>query len=141
MLSSADDKTRKAADALLANMKVKTGVSGDIRLDAKWQGGGDVDLALIHPKGHRVSWLGAPTRALISAEDVTSTSHEALGLLGGRSGEYVVEVVRASGEGPISGTITIRASGDTRTVPFRLEGNRLSVGTVRVRFESRLVPF
>jgi hypothetical protein len=141
MLTRASTDARKRTDDLLAKMKEQTGLNGEIRLEAKWQGGQDIDVSLIHPQGHRISWLGAPSKELISAEDVTSTSREGLALLGSAGGEYVVEIVRASGEGPIRGELILRVPGDTRTIPFVLEGERLALGTVNVRFESRLVPF
>jgi len=140
MLSGADEKTRRVAEAALNKMKDQTGLRGELRLEAKWDGGQhDLDIALIHPDGHRVSWLGAPTRAIISAEDVNSTSHEGLALLGSKAGEYVIEITRASGQGTARGTMTVRAGGITRSIPFVLEGDRLTLGTVRVFWKSRLV--
>ncbi len=140
MLSGADDKTRKAAEAALTKMKDETGLRGELRLEAKWDGGShDLDISLIHPDGHRVSWLGAPTRAIISAEDVHSTSREALALLGSKAGEYVIEITRASGQGTVRGTLTVRVAGATRSIPFVLDGDRLTLGTVRVFWKSRLV--
>jgi hypothetical protein len=85
--------------------------------------------------------LGAPSREVIGAEDVVSTRREGLSLLGSQAGEYVIEIVRAAGEGPVRGELVLRVPGDTRTIPFVLEGERLALGTVQVRFESRLVPF
>ena len=143
MLASADAKVKKQAEAALKGMKDKSDLArGDIKITATWDGGGDVDVALIHPKGHRVSWLGAPTKAIISAEDVLSTRREALGLLGSPAGEYVIEVVRGSGAtGPQRGELLVTAAGQTRKIPFDLVGERQSVGTIRVSFKSRLVPF
>ena len=37
---------------------------GDLRLEAHWLGDADLDLALVDPDGHRVSWLGAPPRGV-----------------------------------------------------------------------------
>jgi hypothetical protein len=141
MLTDADETTRKQADTRLQ----KTGndedtLRGELRLQATWEGGADLDLALIHPSGHRVSWLGAPTKAIISATDVTNTGKEGLAFFGSPSGEYVVEVVRASGEGPVRGTLELSGPGDRRSIPFVLEGQRATVATLRVSFQSRLVP-
>ena len=142
MLASADDKVRGQAKRLLDGMKDKVdAVRGEVRVTATWEGGhADLDIGLVHPDGHRVSWLGAPTKALISAEDVGSTRREALGLLGSKAGEYAIEIVRASGEGTIRGEVVIRAAGNTRTVPFTLTGERATVGTMRIFWRSRLVP-
>jgi hypothetical protein len=102
-------------------------------------GAHDLDVALLHQSGQRISWLGAPSRALISAENVTSRTTEQLGLLGSAAGEYTVEITRASGEGPVSGELRLRAPGMHRTIPFTLQGDRLTLGTLRVGWRSRLV--
>ncbi len=141
MLNAASSKTRKRAETLLKRMKDGADkLRGELRLTATWQGSGqDLDIALIHPDGHRVSWLGAPTKAIITAEDVTSTSREGLSLLGSKAGEYLIEVVRVKGTGPVSGSMVVRAGGTTRTIPFSMQGQRLALGTVRMRWQSRLV--
>jgi len=142
MLSSADEKVRKAAEALLNQAKDHSDVlRGDLRLEATWSNGDhDLDLALLHPDGHRVSWLGAPTRSVITATDVTSHSREGLALRGGKPGEYVIEVVRAQGSGPVSGTVQVTAAGTKKSIPFTLEGNRVTLGIAKIRMQSRLVP-
>ncbi|MCA9596538.1 MAG: FecR domain-containing protein [Myxococcales bacterium] len=141
MLAAVSDSERTIAERLVTKVDArKDDLSGDLRVEANWNGGGDVDLALLHPDGHRVSWLGAPTRSVISATDVTSTRHEGLALRGAKPGEYVVEVVRASGNGPIRGDVTITVAGTRRTLPFDLEGNRETVGIAKVSMQSRLVP-
>lgn len=150
LMRAAEDGVRKNAERELTKAPAKDlGVRGDVQVTATWQGGADVDLALVHPKGHRVSWLGAPTRAIISAADVTSLSTESLGLLGSPAGEYAIEVVRARPEGPgvtgvslppVTGELTIRAAGTVRKIPFTLVGDRVVVGTMRVSFRSQLVP-
>lgn len=143
MLSNADEKVRKAAQRLVDNMKSESDKArGEVQLTATWQGGQhDLDIALIHPDGHRVSWLGAPTKGIISAEDVNSLRREKLGLLGSKAGEYVIEIVRASGEGPVRGELEIRAAGNTRRIPFDMTGERESLGVMKVFWRSRLVPF
>ena len=81
MLVSADDKVRKSAERQLKGMKAPSDKArGDVRITATWEGAGvDLDIGLIHPKGLRVSWLGAPSKAIISAEDVTSTRPRGVG--------------------------------------------------------------
>jgi hypothetical protein len=142
MLARASDTVRSQVDAALAQRKVDTTLRGDLRIEATWEGSGhDLDLALIHPAGHRVSWLGAPTKEIISAVDVTSSAGEGLALLGSQAGEYVIEIVRSRGEGPVRGTLKVQAGGAVRSIPFTLTGERVALGTVRVFFESRLVPW
>jgi hypothetical protein len=142
MLRGADAKVRDRAEQLLKSRKDDEGIRGDVRVTATWEGGvHDLDVALIHPQGHRVSWLGAATRSVISAEDVTSVRREGLGVLGAEAGEYAIEVVRAAGEGPVRGELTVTAAGATRKLPFVLQGDRVVLGTMRIFFEQRLVPW
>ena len=143
MLSVADPDARKLVDSLLAKTPPPpNALSGDFKLEATWQGAADVDLALLHPEGHRVSWLGAPTKGRISAVDVTSLSHEGLALTGSDAGDYVIEVTRAAGDAPVSGTIVVNVAGTRRDVPFSLGvgEKRRVVGLATVRWQSRLVP-
>ncbi|MGE0323638.1 MAG: FecR domain-containing protein [Polyangiaceae bacterium] len=141
MLDSVDARTKTSAEALAKKLDTEEKLSGDFRVEANWSGGDtDLDLALLHPDGHRVSWLGAPTRSIITATDVTSTSREGLALRGAKAGEYVVEVVRASGSGPVSGTVTVSVAGTKKQIPFTLDGQRRTLGVVTIGFKSRLVP-
>ncbi len=143
LLETAEVSTRTAAERLLSGPDpiATEALSGDLRLEATWDGGADLDLALIHPEGHRVSWLGAPTRSVITARDVVSTTTEGLSLRGAKPGEYAIEVVRASGtEGQVRGSLKVTAAGTTQSIPFVLDGSRLMLGTVRITMQERLVP-
>ena len=60
MLAAASDKTRDAAKARLKGIDDDERLRGELRLNAEWSGDADVDLGIVHPDGHRVSWLGAP---------------------------------------------------------------------------------
>jgi hypothetical protein len=144
MLSAADGETRGRAETELGKMKPpEDKLRGELRLEASWQGSGtDLDLALLGPDGRRISWLGAPGKGLVSAIDVTSSSHEGLALLGSDAGDYVIEVTRASGEGPASGTLTVDVAGTRQQLPFNLGPGerRKTLGLANVRWQSRLVP-
>jgi hypothetical protein len=144
LLSAAAADTRAAADRELGKLATqKDELRGELRLEANWQGGADLDLALLHPDGHRVSWLGAPTKGLISAVDVASGSHEGLALLGSDAGDYVIEVTRASGEAPVTGTVSVTVPGaGRRDISFSMGAGekRKALGLVNVRWQSRLVP-
>jgi len=141
LLANADATVRASAERLLAAAAPDLDtLKGDLRVEGTWSGGADVDLALIDPDGHRVSWLGAPTRGVISARSVTSTREEGLALSGGKPGEYVVEVVRGSGTDRASGELTITVAGTTRRVAFTLDGPRTSVAIARIEMRSELVP-
>lgn len=117
-------------------------LAGDLKLEATWDSGADIDLSLLDPDGHRISWLGAPTRAVIFARDVTSASSEGLSVRGAKPGDYVIEVVRPDSEAEreISGTIVVSAAGQVRRIPFRLDETRRPVGLVSIKTRSRLVP-
>jgi tetratricopeptide (TPR) repeat protein len=148
--SMAPAALRAKLDQALAKRPADDLISGDFRLEASWEGGAaedadDIDLVIVHPDGFRVSWLGAPTRAVISARDVLSTRHEALGLSGAKAGSYAIELVRnAAAEGTLRGTVTgdlkLTVGNQVRSLPFKLEGSRVRVATVDLSFTSRLVP-
>jgi hypothetical protein len=116
-------------------------LAGDLKLEATWTGGADLDLGIIDPEGRRISFLGAPTRAVISARDVTSRDREALALRGAAPGEYLVEIVRSEpGERTESGELTVTIAGTVRKIPFRLSGSRITIALVELRMVSQLVP-
>jgi hypothetical protein len=141
LLGAATAQTRAAAERRWKDATPPTALSGDLRLEAEWSGGDcDVDLALITPDGHRVSWLGAPTREVISAVDVTRRDREGLALRGAAPGEYVIEIVRGSGRGSVTGEVTVHAADTQRKVPFTLDGDRVVVGLARITQAERLVP-
>ncbi|WP_437966658.1 FecR domain-containing protein [Sorangium sp. So ce260] len=126
---------------------------GDVQLSAEWTGGADLDLALVDAQGRRLSWMGSTLGTLgVRSRDATSTRAESLALRSLPKGSYIVEIARASAgdgaspsalsgaAGAVRGELTLRLAGETRKVPFALEGARLELGTVRVFFTSRLVP-
>jgi tetratricopeptide (TPR) repeat protein len=115
-------------------------LGGDVRVDASWSGGADLDVALVDTEGHRVSWLGAATRSIISARDATSTSRESLALRGASPGEYVVELTRGSGVGSARGELVVNLAGTVRRVPFSFDGDRRAVALLRITMQPRLVP-
>ncbi len=142
LTAAASDATRTAADALLAvPAPDASALLGDLRLQATWDSGDDLDLSLLPSDGNRVSWLGAPTKAIITARDVESTSREGLALQGGAPGDYVVEVTRPEGHTrTVRGSVDITAAGERRSVPFVLDGQRMRVALVKISAKSRLVP-
>ncbi|MBK8254178.1 MAG: FecR domain-containing protein [Polyangiaceae bacterium] len=142
-----DAKTRDAVEKAITTTVASTTqtVRGDVRVTADWTGGGDVDIALIDSQGKRMSWLGGTnSKVTVSASNATGSSSETLGFLGLGSGSYIIEVSRAAGTDvnvPISGDVTIvMPGGGSRKVHFNLNGARTEIGTVRVFFESKLVP-
>ena len=142
LMALADEPTRRAADPLFAaSLPDPSALSGDLKLEATWDGGDDIDLAMLAPDGGRVSWLGAPTRAIISARDVQSTSREGLALKGSSPGDYVVELTRPLGHrGTVRGTVSVFAAGERRAIPFVLDGSSTRVALLHITTRSRLVP-
>jgi tetratricopeptide (TPR) repeat protein len=146
LLRGIDASIRSAAERL-ATMSVQPDtLSGDLRLTAKWNGHSsvDLDLALIDPDGYRISWLGAPSRSVISALNVTSVAEESLSLRGGKPGEYVIEIALADerrGEPiDVSGSLEISVAGTQRTIPFRLSAVSERLGTIKITTVPKLVP-
>lgn len=136
------ERVLRAAERLLDKPRSADTLSGDLRVTATWRGEGvDVDLSVIDPDAHRVSWLGAPTRAVISATNVVSVNEEGLSLRGGKPGEYLLEVSRGSGRGKVEGTVTVNLAGTTRQIPFALDGDRTVLGVLKITTVPRLVPF
>lgn len=115
------------------------GVNGDVVVSATWDGGTDLDVVLLDPGGRRAGVASRMKGARV--EGAMARDHETLALATGEAGAFVVEMVR-TGEGtaPVSGKLTIRAFGQTQTVPFTLTGVRTQVARVDVRWEAELVP-
>lgn len=142
LLAAVTSQVRFEAERQEAAARPNDELSGDLRVSATWQGAEhDLDLVMLHPEGFRVSWLGAPTRSVISATDVLSVRREGLALRGADAGQYAIEVVRSSPSfEAIHGTLEIVAGKETRSVPFTLDGDRLRVATAEIKLQSRLVP-
>jgi len=142
LIAALSPDVRQQALSLEEKPRLGDELAGDLRVQATWQGAEhDLDLVILHPEGYRVSWLGAPTRAVISATDVLSVHREGLALRGADAGQYAIEVVRSSAtSGPVRGNLSLRVGETERSIPFVLEGERVRVATGRIRLEGRLVP-
>jgi len=142
----ADDDARTRAAELAgrppARERVRTGGAGRaLALDARWEGEVDVDLTVVTPQGTRLSWLGG--RRTVRGEDGTTFGRESLGLRRASAGSYLLEVTRARADDhtPVEGTIRVRLFGESRTIPFRLDGEvRSSVARLVVERRTRIVP-
>lgn len=142
LLAAVTPTLRGAVERLAAAPRASDELSGDLRVEASWHGAEhDLDLVILHPEGFRVSWLGAPTRSVISATDVLSVHREGLALRGAGAGQYAIEIVRSSpGLEPVRGSLELVAGKARRSVPFVLTGERLRVATAEIKLASRLVP-
>jgi len=141
-LALVDEKTAHLATSLAATAAPDDSrLLGDLRVEATWSDDADLDLAILHPDGQRVSWLGAPTRELISARDVLDRGREGLALSGAKPGEYAIEIVRSGGySGAVRGELSVFAAGETRRIPFTLDGQRLTIALAEIKMVPRLVP-
>jgi tetratricopeptide (TPR) repeat protein len=141
-LALVDEKTARLATALADTPAPDDSrLVGDLRVEATWFEDADLDLAILHPDGQRVSWLGAPTREVIAARDVLSHGQEGLSLSGAKPGEYAIEVVRSgTATGPVRGEISIHAAGETRRIPFVLDGQRRTLALAEITMVPRLIP-
>ncbi len=141
LLSNAGDRVRQQAEKTLAqSLDRGDELSGDLRVEANWSEGADLDIALITPDGQRVSWLGAPTRQVITARDVTSRSSEGLAVRNAPAGSYVIELVRVSGSGPVHGELSLTVADLRRKVPFTLRDDRTVAGIATITVVPKLVP-
>ncbi len=138
------DTQRTAITNALAKFekeKSETATFGDVIVSATWNGGADLDLAIVDPNGRRAS---AVTRMKgTRVEGATARDHESLALSSGEGGSFLIEVVRANGAeatSPVSGTVTIKAFGQSQSIPFTLTSARTQVGRVDARWEQELVP-
>lgn len=132
---------RRVEAAAVLPVPVPSSVRGEVTLSASWDVPADLDLALIDPRGNRISWMGG--RSGITARSVRDTHAEALGVARPSLGEYVVEVSRTSVDGRmIRGHVEVNALGDRRTVSFTLMPgtDTQRVARVNITREAQLVP-
>jgi hypothetical protein len=138
-----DATARASVTSAVARLEAAKAESatGDVVVSATWDGGADLDLALLDPSGRRAGVASRLKGARV--EGAQARDHEALALATNEAGPFVVEIVRASAPesmAPVTGRVTIRAFGQTQTVPFTLTGARAHVARVDVRWEAELVP-
>jgi hypothetical protein len=141
LLSAAGQNLRQQAEQRAAGRaRSDSELDGDLKVEASWNSGVDLDLSLLDPDGHRISWLGTPGKAVIAARDVTSLGSEGLSVRGAKPGDYVIELVKPDGGSDVSGTLTVSVAGTVRKIPFRLDGTRRAIALASVKMRSRLVP-
>ncbi len=148
LLANAPTSLRDKIDTTSRTLKLNEApaLAGDVKITATWNAPVDLDIALVDKTGRRFSWLGSTAQLInVTAKDGGSTSTETIAVSNLNQGTFNVEVVRAAGDttnrGPITGEITFTfPGGQTKKQAFTLNGNRAEVGSVRVFFESRLVP-
>ncbi|MFO0560030.1 MAG: VIT domain-containing protein [Polyangiales bacterium] len=146
--SITDSAQRTALEATMTRLSnantnaSNNSVRGELVIDATWDAPADLDIAVIDPKGTRVTWAWGRTRGL-TVRDATAQSRESLGLSSlQQTGDYVIEVSRTSrSTGSVRGSITLRAMGRTRTFRLAMEPSEDTrrIGAVRITRTERLI--
>jgi tetratricopeptide (TPR) repeat protein len=133
----ATDEDRTAAEKAATIAPASMSARGDLVINARWDSGADVDVALITPDGSRVSWMGG--RNDVTVENSTATDRELLALRSIKRGNYLVEVTRnGNASGAVRGSLDISVLGSKKTIPFELMGSRATVGRVNIALEERM---
>nr|MBA2544661.1 VWA domain-containing protein [Deltaproteobacteria bacterium] len=139
MKGLADDAARAAADKALLAADAAPKAGGDLVVNARWEGGADLDLSLVTPDGTRVSWMGGRTDVRVA--DATSTEKEQLTIKSLKRGHYLLEVARgAASTGTMRGTLDLVVLGSKKSVPFELGSSqaRKTIARVSVNMEERV---
>lgn len=145
-LAGLKDAQRTAVSTAITKLEAQRseGTFGDVVVSATWSGGMDLDVVLVDPSGRRAGAVSRLKNARV--DGATSRDRETVALSSGEAGSFLVEMVRtnvadpSAGTPPVAGTVTVKAFGQTRSIPFTLTGARTQVGRVDVRWESELVP-
>ncbi len=141
LLGNAADRVRQQAEKILERSpEPSDALLGDLRVEANWSSDADIDIALVTPDGQRVSWLGAPTRQVITARDVISRSGEGLAYRNAPAGSYVIELVRVSGSGTVHGNLSLTIADLRRNVSFTLKDDRVVAGIATISVVPKLIP-
>jgi DNA-directed RNA polymerase specialized sigma24 family protein/tetratricopeptide (TPR) repeat protein len=138
-LASEPDR-RRAQSLALAPQPRGIPSRGEVVLDARWNNGEDLDLALISPQGTRISWMGG--RKSVFADRVANQGNERLGLGVVSPGSYLVEISRTDTTSlqPVRGNIRLTALGLRQDLPFFLSGRQVVTATLVVERKSHLEP-
>lgn len=109
--------------------------SDRLTLKASWEGGADLDVVVVSPRGRVLSWLGGAKR--VGAHDVRSTKEERLALSAEELGSYRVFVVPKGGAAGtrVAGKVRLSAYGKARTLRFEVDagGGATAVGEMSVK--------
>lgn len=139
MQQLADDSTRAAVDKhIVAPAPANT--KRDVVVDARWDGGDDLDISIVTPDGTRVSWMGG--RSDVRVVDATSTAKEQLAIESIKRGNYLIEVARSntSSSNIVRGTLDLTVLGTKKALPFELTAGqpRKTVGRLAINMQERL---
>ena len=137
---ASEPERRRAQSLALTALPRGIPARSEVMLDARWNHGEDLDLALISPQGTRISWMGG--RKSVFADHVADPGQERLGLGQVSPGTYLVEISRtdATSTYPVRGNIRLTALGARHDLPFSLVGRQVVTATLVVERQSHLEP-
>jgi hypothetical protein len=140
LASVREERTRARAEDIAGELPAAPSTHRDLSVDASWSGAVDLDITIVAPDGTRLSWMGG--RTTVVGRDAAAIGRETLGLRTATVGSYVIEIARTrlDDHRPITGELRIRSLDSSRTIPFRLDHERVEVARARIRRESRLEP-
>ncbi len=109
---------------------------GQLTIEASWETSADLDVSVITDEGTRIWWLGG--RTSVVGDETGSRTGEKLGLRRLSNGRYQIEVSRTdpSDRSPVTGTLRIRAHGESRSVDFELAPEAKRVTAARLQATS-----
>lgn len=96
----------------------------DLRATLRFTGPGDVDIAVVDPRGRRLSALRPDDIKVLEAPGSETLTYGAV------RKSLAIEVSRISGTGSVTGELTLRTPTVTRTYPFTLDQGSLRLATV-----------
>jgi hypothetical protein len=106
----------------------KTRVSGPFRVIGTWETTSDLDLVAVSPQGRVLSWQGGGE---LTVGDVDALDREDLAFKGNDNGTWQIFVVRRGdlrdSDSRTEGALRISAHGQSRRVPFVIEGGEVAV--------------
>ncbi|MFO0675982.1 MAG: VIT domain-containing protein [Polyangiaceae bacterium] len=136
---SRESVARKVAALDVAESSKSERATGDVVVDASWDGDADLDVTVVDPQGNRIAWTSRAKGVRVA--DPRSRRHEVLGFPATVAGAYAIELTRTGdGSRASRGVVRITAFGSTKSQDFVLTGTRTSVGAAIVKWKSRMVP-
>jgi hypothetical protein len=137
VLGEMPDAQRAAIEKAATVSALPPRTDGEVKIDARWSGGADLDLSLVTPDGTRVSWMGGKSDAIVT--DATSTEREEMAIRSIRRGNYLIEIARGTpSTGVVRGNVDVTVLGLKRSLPFELTDKRVVVGRLTIGLESHL---
>lgn len=133
LLARVTERAREGVSEAAANDADDEPFRGQLTIEASWETSTDLDVSVITDEGTRIWWLGG--RTSVVGDETGSRTGEKLGLQRLSNGRYQVEVSRSdpSDRAPVTGSLQIRAHGESRSIDFELgpEDRRKPVASLR----------